>query len=327
MASKYFPNLHRRYFLMKNQIAIQMDKIEDIDYDFDTSFLIGYEAQKRNYKIFYYNPNNLIITDGIVQATGQYIRLKLDQDDYFEYTSENIKVDLKNFDFIFLRQDPPFDMNYITSTYILDLLPETTKVINNPTAVRNSTEKIFTFNFKEFMPTTIVTKDINEISNFLNNVEEIITKPLYGNGGVGIHKFNKKNFDSAVLEKYLDLPIMVQKYIEEIDQGDRRIILIDGEYYGSVARIPKEDNIKANFHAGGIANKTDLVFRDREIIEAVGPKLVENNLFFVGIDVIGDYLTEVNVTSPTGIKQINMLNNVNLEKVFWDKLEAKYKLV
>ena len=123
MGSKYFPNLQRRYFLMKNQIAIQMDKIEDIDYDFDTSFLIGYEAQKRNYKIFYYNPNNLIITDGIVQATGQYIRLKLDQDDYFEYTSENIKVDLKNFDFIFLRQDPPFDMNYITSTYINTFTP------------------------------------------------------------------------------------------------------------------------------------------------------------------------------------------------------------
>ena len=312
---------------MKKQIAIQMDKIESIDYEFDTSFLIGYEAQQRNYDIFYYNPNDLIIKNNNVQATGFYVKLNLDENDYFKYDSEKIKVDLKNYNFIFLRQDPPFDMNYITSTYILDLLPKTTKVINNPTAVRNATEKLFTFNFKEFMPPTIVTRNINDISKFLNNVEEIITKPLYGNGGVGIHRFNKQNFNPDILKKYLDLPIMIQKYIKEIDQGDRRIILIDGEYFGSVSRIPKDGDIKANFHAGGIPYKTDLVFRDKEIIDIIGPKLRKFDLFFVGIDVIGNYLTEINVTSPTGIKQINTLNNVRLEKVFWDKLEAKYKLV
>ena len=312
---------------MQSQIAIQMDNIETIDYEFDTSFLIAYEAQLRNYKIFYYNPDDLIIRNDNVQATGYYIKLNLDQNNYFKYTSDKITLDLKNLNFVFLRQDPPFDMNYITSTYILDLLPETTKVINNPTAVRNATEKLFTFNFKEFMPSTIVTKNINEIDNFLENVGEIITKPLYGNGGVGVHRFNKQNFKPEVLEQYLDLPIMAQKYIKEINQGDRRLILIDGEYCGSVARIPTDGNIKANFHAGGIAKKTDLVFRDREIIETIGPQLAKNNLFFVGIDIIGDYLTEINVTSPTGIKQINKLNNVNLEKVFWDKLEAKYKLV
>ncbi len=312
---------------MKNQIAIQMDNIETIDYNFDTSFLIGYEAQKRNYEIFYYNPNDLIIENGNIQATGNYLKLNLNQNNYYKYISNKIKVDLKNFRYIFLRQDPPFNMNYITSTYILDLLPETTTVINNPTAVRNATEKLFTFNFKEFMPPTIVTKNLNEIENFLNNVGDIITKPLYGNGGEGIHRFNKKNFNKLTIEKYLNLPIMVQKYIKEINQGDRRLIIIDGEYCGSVARIPKDGDIKANFHAGGIPIKTDLVFRDKEIIDVLGPKLKENNLFFVGIDIIGDFLTEVNVTSPTGIKQINMLNNVNLEKVFWDKLEAKYKLV
>ncbi len=312
---------------MNKQIAIQMDNIELIDYEFDTSFIIGYEAQQRSYKIFYYNPSELLINNGNVQASGYYIKLNLDQNDYYEYTSEKTKVDLKNFNFIFLRQDPPFDMNYITSTYILDLLPSTTKVINNPTAVRNATEKLFTFNFKNFMPTTIVTKNINEICNFLEHVGEIITKPLYGNGGLGIHRFNNQNFDPTIIEKYLELPIMVQKYIKEIDQGDRRLIIIDGEYCGSVARIPKDGDIKANFHAGGIPIKTDLVFRDKEIIDVVGPQLVKNGLFFVGIDIIGDYLTEVNVTSPTGIKQINTLNKVNLEKVFWDKLEAKYKLV
>ena len=312
---------------MQKQIAIQMDNIETIDFEFDTSFLIGYEAQQRNYKIFYYNPNDLIIQNGDVQANGQYVKLKLDENNYFEYTSNKITVDLKNFNFIFLRQDPPFNMNYITSTYILDLLPDSTKVINNPTAVRNATEKLFTFNFKKFMPPTIVTNNINEIENFLDKIGEIITKPLYGNGGVGIHRFNKQNFNPDDLKQYLDLPIMAQKYIKEINQGDRRLILIDGEYCGSVARIPKDGDIKANFHAGGKAKKTDLVFRDREIIESVGPQLAKNNLFFVGIDIIGDYLTEINVTSPTGIKQINTLNNVNLEKLFWDKLEAKYKLV
>ena len=312
---------------MQKQIAIQMDNIETIDFEFDTSFLIGFEAQQRNYKIFYYNPNDLIIQNGDVQANGQYVKLKIDENNYFEYTSKKITVDLKNFNFIFLRQDPPFNMNYITSTYILDLLPDSTKVINNPTAVRNATEKLFTFNFKKFMPPTIVTNNINEIENFLDKIGEIITKPLYGNGGVGIHRFNKQNFNADDLKQYLYLPIMAQKYIKEINQGDRRLILIDGEYCGSVARIPKDGDIKANFHAGGKAKKTDLVFRDREIIESVGPQLAKNNLFFVGIDIIGDYLTEINVTSPTGIKQINTLNNVNLEKLFWDKLEAKYKLV
>ena len=312
---------------MKKQIAIQMDKIESIDYEFDTSFLIGYEAQQRNYDIFYYNPSDLIIKNNNVKASGFYVKLNLDEKDYFNYISKKITLDLKIFKYIFLRQDPPFDMNYITTTYILDLLPNTTKVINNPTAVRNATEKLFTFNFKEFMPPTIVTRNINDIIIFLDNFDEIITKPLYGNGGAGIHRFNKQNFNRDILKQYLDLPIIIQKYIKEIDEGDRRLILIDGEYCGSVARIPKDGNIKANFHAGGIPSKTDLVFRDKEIIDKLGPKLRKNDLFFVGIDIIGDYLTEINVTSPTGIKQINTLNNVNLEKVFWDKLEAKYKLV
>ena len=312
---------------MKKQIAIQMDKIESIDYEFDTSFLIGYEAQLRNYKIFYYNPNNLKIKSGKVQAEGYFIKLKLNHKDYFKFTSEKIIVDLKDFNFIFLRQDPPFDMNYITSTYILDLLPETTNIINNSTSVRNATEKLFTFNFQKFMPPTIVTKNIDDINKFLDNFDDIITKPLYGNGGLGIHRFNKKNFNTDIVKQYLDLPIMVQKYIKEIDQGDRRLIFIDGEYHGSVARIPRDGDIKANFHAGGIPSKTGLVFRDAEIIDTLGPELRQKDLFFVGIDIIGDYLTEINVTSPTGIKQINALNNVCLEKVFWDKLEAKYKLV
>ena len=312
---------------MKKSVAIQMDSIEKIDYEFDTSFLIGYEAQERGYEIFYYNPKDLFINENIIQASGYFLELFLDENNYFKFKSEKIITKLENFQFIFLRQDPPFDMNYITSTYILDLLPSSTIVVNNPTAVRNSTEKLFTFNFKEFMPPTLVTKDLKIIEEFLNKEEDIITKPLYGNGGEGIHRFNKNNFNSETLQQYLHLPIMVQKFINEIEDGDRRIIFFDGEYHGSVARIPQDGNLKANFHAGGKARKTDLVYRDNEIVEILGPKIKEYNLFFVGIDVIGNYLTEINVTSPTGLKQINALNNVNLEKDFWDKLEAKYKLV
>ena len=312
---------------MNKKIAIQMDPIEKIDYEFDTSFLIAHEAQRRGYEIFYYNPKNLFIQNNIVKAKGNYIKLYLNEKKYFEYLSNKITLNLSDFIFVFLRQDPPFDMNYITSTYILDFLPDSTHVINNPTAVRNSTEKLYTFKFKEFMAPTIVSKDLDLIEEFLNLHKVIITKPLYGNGGIGIHKFTKESFDKEKLRSYLDLPLMVQKFIKEINLGDRRIIFIDGDYVGSVSRVPQVGEVKANFHAGGIPCKTELVFRDKQIIDKLGPELRKKNLFFVGIDVIGDYLTEINVTSPTGIKQINILNNVKLENLFWDKLEAKYKLV
>jgi len=312
------------------KIAIQMDKIEDIDINFDSSFLIGMEAQKRNYEIFYYNPQELLYIEGLIQANGYYIEFVENNTKHFKYLSKKILVNLQDFKYIFIRQDPPFDMNYITSTYLLDYLPSSTIVINNPTSVRNFSEKISAFQFKEFMPPTIVSQNIEIIKNFLISYEDIVTKPLYGNGGEGIYRYTiqdnkfKDIFQNLTI---LDEPLMVQKYIPEINEGDRRIILIDGEYVGSVARIPKKDSIKANFHAGGIAKKTGLVRRDEDICSALSKILRDNQLFFVGIDIIGDYLTEINVTSPTGMKQINALNNTNLEKIFWDKLETKYNLV
>ncbi len=313
---------------MNNKIAIQMDDINLIDYAFDSSFMIGLEGQKRNYKIFYYHPNDLFIDAGIVKAKGNYIELFEQDNNYFKFLSEKIEINLAEFKFIFLRQDPPFNMHYITSTYLLDCLPKSTIVINNPTAVRNCTEKILPFKFKEFMPPTLITQNVNDIAKFLDTYKDIITKPLYGNGGEGINRSNNGNLVGVDLaNEYLDIPLIAQKYIPEITQGDRRIIFFDGEYVGSVARIPIEGSIKANFHAGGIAKKTDLVFRDQKIIDAVGTELKELDLFFVGIDIIGNFLTEINVTSPTGIKQINKLNNVKLEQIFWDKLEAKYKIV
>ena len=313
---------------MKNKIAIQMDNIKTIDYDFDSSFVIGLEGQKRNYELFYYHPNDIFIDSGVVKAKGFFLELMDQKVNYFRFLSEKIEVKLEEFKFIFLRQDPPFNMHYITSTYLLDCLPKSTTVINNPAAVRNAAEKILPYKFKEFMPPTLISQRVEEIKIFFNRHKDIITKPLYGNGGEGIHRSKNEHIEGINIDReYLEMPIMAQKYIPEISEGDRRIIFFDGNYVGSVARIPSEGSIKANFHAGGSAKKTGLVFRDQQIIETLGSELQKLDLFFVGIDIIGDYLTEINVTSPTGIKQINKLNNVKLEQVFWDQLEAKYKIV
>ena len=312
------------------KIAIQMDRIEDIDINFDTSFLIGLEAKKRNYEIFYYNPQELIYNEGLIQANGYYVDLIENNIKYFKYLSKKILVNLEDFKFIFIRQDPPFDMNYITSTYLREYLPSSSVVVNNPTSIRNFSEKISAFEFKQFMPPTIISQNIQIIKNFLIDYKDIITKPLYGNGGEGVYRHSVQNNKLTDVYENLTMlkePIIAQKYIPEIKDGDRRLILIDGEYMGSVARIPMKDSIKANFHAGGAAKKIGLIRRDREICEALSKMLKENQLFFVGIDIIGDYLTEINVTSPTGMKQINHLNNTNLEIIFWDKLEIKYNLV
>ena len=313
---------------MNNKIAIQMDDIKTIDFDFDSSFIIGLEGQKRNYDLFYYHPDDLFIDQGEVKAKGFFLELFDQKINYYKFLSEKIEVKLEDFKFIFLRQDPPFNMHYITSTYILDCLPKSTKVINNPSSVRNAAEKILPFQFKEFMPPTLISQSVDEIKNFFKIHQDIITKPLYGNGGEGIQRSQDGFLEGIDIHSdYLEMPIMVQKYIPEICEGDRRIIFFDGDYVGSVARIPSKGSIKANFHAGGTAKKTGLVFRDQQIIQALGIELKKMDLFFVGIDVIGNYLTEINVTSPTGIKQINKLNNIKLEEVFWDKLEAKYKIV
>jgi len=315
---------------MKNKIAIQMDNIESIDLEFDSSFMIMLEAQKRNYSIFYYNPHELYYNEGVIQASGYYVKLNENDKKYFQYSSDKISVNLKDFNFLFIRQDPPFNMNYITSTYLLEYLPNSTIIVNNPTSVRNFSEKIFPFQFKEYMAPTIVSQNIDTLKAFLIKYEDIITKPLYGNGGEGIFRstIEEGSLKGINLDKkILDEPIMAQRFIPEIKDGDKRIILIDGEYAGSVTRIPLENNIKANFHAGGKPKKTNLKKRDEEICLALKQTLKDNELFFVGIDIIGDYLTEINVTSPTGIKQINQLNNAKIEKLFWDKLETKYNIV
>ena len=304
-----------------------MDLIEKIDFDYDSSFLLAIEAQKRGYEIFYYNPSDLEYKNSKIFASGFYIELFDNKNDYFKFISKKISINLDEFDVVLIRQDPPFDMNYISSTYLLEQLPSSTIVLNNPTSIRNCSEKIYPFQFREFMPPTIVTQNIDSIKRFLLENKDIVTKPLYGNGGEGIFRttINDKNLKGMdEKESIINEPIMVQKYIPEIVMGDRRIILIDGEYVGSVARIPQPNNLKANFHAGGKPQKTGLINRDKEICAKLKKDLKDKNLFLAGIDIIGNYLTEINVTSPTGLKQINELNNVNLEKIYWNKLEEKF---
>ena len=310
------------------KVAIQMDPIEKIDLDFDTSFLLAKEAQDRGYEIFYYNPKDLEYKNRSIFALGHFVELFNDKNKYYNYLSNKKEIfNLENADVILIRQDPPFDMNYITSTYLLEKLSSSTTILNNPSSIRNSSEKIYPLEFEKFMAPTIITQNIVTIKEFLLEHQDIVTKPLYGNGGEGIFRSRIENNKLQGIDESktnLNEPIIVQKYIPEIIEGDRRIILIDGEYAGSVARIPEKNNLKANFHAGGKPQKTELIRKDEEICNALSKDLKLKDLFLVGIDVIGDYLTEINVTSPTGLKQINLLNNIKLEKIYWDKLENKF---
>ena len=307
-------------------IAFQMDPWSTINPKADSTYMLALEAQKRGFKLFYYSPNNLSLDYGIVKAKGNFFSLHPGKKKFFQLQKTKV-INLDLMQVVLVRQDPPFNMNYITATYILENLTKKTLVINNPTHIRNYPEKLSMFAFKKIIPQTLVSSNIDEILQAHKKNKISIIKPLYGNGGEGIEKLDsnpKKN--KNIIQKLLNtykLPIIIQKYIKEIKLGDRRIILIDGEYVGSVARIPAKNSIKANFHAGGTAKKTNLVFRDKKICKTIGPFLKKNGLFFAGIDIIGNYLTEINVTSPTGIQEINRLNKTNIEKIFWDKIQRK----
>ena len=305
-----------------------MDPLEKLDLSGDSTFAIGLEAQKRKYNLFHFTPDHLFYKNKKVFAKAISLTLGVQNGhENFKYGKSETH-ELSKFDIILMRQDPPFDLAYITATHLLEKISKKTLIINNPYEVRNAPEKIFVTQFEHIMPKTMITRDVESIKLFRHKYKDIIIKPLYGNGGAGIIRSKDDELIGINIDcEYLEMPIMAQKYIPEISEGDRRIIFFDGDYVGSVARIPEEGSIKANFHAGGSAKKTGLVFRDQQIIDTLGKKLKKLDLFFVGIDIIGNYLTEINVTSPTGLKQINALNNVKLEKDFWDKLEAKYKLV
>ena len=310
------------------KIAIQMDPLESINIKSDSTYILSLEAQKRGHSLFHYLPENLIYENGRVSALGNVFKLFPNKKIFFK-KSKTQKIFLDDCDVVLVRQDPPFNMSYITATYLLEMVSDKTLILNDPKSIRDNPEKLSMFNFKNIIPPTLISKNIEQCFNFQKKYKKTIIKPLYGNGGEGISKLEGTN--TLLKRKILKLisrykqPIVIQKYLKEIKEGDRRIILIDGEYVGSVARIPKKGSVTANFHTGGSAKKVGLVRRDKKICSILKPFLKKNKLFFTGIDVIGNYLTEINVTSPTGIQEINKLNRVKLEEFFWDRVEKKLR--
>jgi len=310
---------------MSLRVAIQMDPIETVDINGDSTFVMGLEAQKRGHTLFHYHPKDLTMLDGRVVAYARPMTLKREHGNHFEL-GEAHWIDLQDdVDVILMRQDPPFDMAYITATHLLEHVHPQTLVVNNPAEVRNAPEKLFVTKFPDLMPPTLITSNKEQIERFRDTHKDIIVKPLFGNGGAGVFhiKPGDENLNSLI-EMFSELyrePIMVQAYLPDVRQGDKRIILIDGVAAGAVNRIPAEGEARSNMHVGGQAAKSDLTAREREICERIGPELKARGMIFVGIDVIGDYLTEINVTSPTGLQEINRFDGSCLESQIWDAIE------
>ena len=311
---------------MSLKVALQMDPIIDVDIDADSTFVIGMEAQKRGHELFYYHPDDLIYEDGRVMAVAQRLELRAELGNHCTLGTPEL-VDLSTLDVVWLRQDPPFDMAYLTTTYLLDMLPASTLVVNNPTAVRANPEKLYIARFPDLVPPTLVTRNVAHIKTFREKHQDIIVKPLYGNGGAGV--FHVKPDDEnlgSLLEMFLQgsrEPIIVQAYLKDVRQGDKRIILVDGEPVGAINRVPQEGEARSNMHAGGTPEPSKLTERDLQICAAIGGDLKARGLIFAGIDVIGNYLTEINVTSPTGLQEIRRFDGVALEEKIWDAIEAK----
>jgi glutathione synthase len=311
---------------MSLAVAIQMDPLETVDIDGDSSFALALEAQRRGHGLYHYLPRQLSYRQGRIVATARPFQVRREPGNHVAFGAPET-IDLATMDVILMRQDPPFDLAYISATHLLDRIHPQTLVVNDPHHVRNAPEKLFVTQFAELMPPTLITNELEEIKAFRREHKDIIVKPLYGNGGAGV--FHLKPGDTnlgslfEMFRAYLNEPVMVQRYIPEIRQGDKRVILIDGKPAGAVNRVPAAEETRANLHVGGRAEKAALTRRDHEICEMIGPTLHERGLIFVGIDVIGDWLTEINVTSPTGLQEIDRFDGVNLEGRIWDVVEGR----
>ena len=307
-------------------VAIQMDPMDGIDIEGDSTFVLALEAQKRGFALFHYLPNHLSFRDGRVIAKANPMAVRREQGNHFTL-GETQEIDLTLMDVVLMRQDPPFDMAYITATHILEHIMDDTLVVNNPISVRNAPEKMFVTHFEGVMPPTLITSDPDEIKKFRDEHDDIIIKPLYGNGGAGVFHLPPGDENmGALVEMFTESfrePMIVQRYVPDVRKGDKRIILIDGKVTGAINRVPAAGEARSNMHVGGRPEKSSLTVREQEICEAIGPVLEERGLIFVGIDVIGDYLTEINVTSPTGLQEINRFDGVNLEAQIWDAIESK----
>jgi glutathione synthase len=311
---------------MTLQIAIQMDPIESININADSTFVLALEAQKRGYTLYHYLPRKLTFREGRVTARAHSLKVRREQGRHFDLGPEQ-ELDLATMDVVLMRQDPPFDMAYITATHVLEHIHPKTLVVNDPVHVRNAPEKLFVTHFEGVMPPTLITADVEEIKAFRRHYNDIILKPLYGNGGAGVFHIRPDDENmGALLEIFTTTwrePVIVQRYVPEVRQGDKRIILVDGKAVGAINRVPAAGEARSNMHVGGRPEKTELTKREQEICDIIGPALKERGLIFTGIDVIGGYLTEINVTSPTGLQEINRFNGTALEADVWDAIERR----
>ncbi len=311
---------------MSLKVAIQMDPIGPIDIDADSTFRIAEEAQARGHTLFYYTPDKLAYREGKVVARGWPLTVRRAKDDHFAL-GEPAEVDLAEFDVVWLRQDPPFDMGYITTTHILDMVRDTTLVVNDPFWVRNYPEKLLVLDFPDLTPPTMIARDLGMLREFRAEHGDVILKPLYGNGGAGVFKLSKDDSNLASLhELFAGInrePLIMQKFLPDVSMGDKRVILVDGEPVGAINRVPAKGETRSNMHVGGRPEKVALTERDREICARIGPLLREKGQIFVGIDVIGKWLTEINVTSPTGIQELERFDGVNVTAKIWEAIEAR----
>jgi glutathione synthase len=311
---------------MSLKTAVQMDPIERINIRGDSTFALLLEAQTRGHKLSYYTPDRLAQLDGKVFATVQPLEVRDVAGDHFTL-GEAKRVALSEFDVLLLRQDPPFDLNYITSTHLLERIHPKTLVVNDPASVRNAPEKVFVTEFPQLMPPTLITRDLAEIKAFRAAHGDIVMKPLYGKGGEAVFRLQKEDLNFGSLYDLFAVTFreqwVVQKFLPEIKKGDKRIILVDGDYAGAVNRVPAADDLRSNMVRGGAPAATELTAREKEICKAIGPALRQRGLIFVGIDVIDGWLTEINVTSPTGIRAIKNLGGADCAAMIWDVIEKK----
>ncbi len=312
---------------MSLAVAIQMDPIADIDIEADSTFVLALEAQRRGHGLFHYLPQHLSFRDGRVYARARPLEVKREAGRHAALGAPQL-IDLATLDVVLMRQDPPFDMAYITATHLLEHVHPNTLVVNDPVHVRNAPEKLFITHFGPLMPPTLISSDRDEILDFRAEQRDIIVKPLFGNGGAGVFHISPEDENlNALLEMFTELyrePIIVQRYLPEVRGGDKRIILIDGTAAGAINRVPPPGEARANMHAGAKPEQAKLDLRDEEICDAIGPVLKERGLIFVGIDIIGGYMTEINVTSPTGLQEINRFDGVTLEADIWNAIEARF---
>lgn len=308
------------------KIAFQMDPIGAVDINADSSFRLAEEAQARGHSLFFYTPDHLAYQEGRITARGHDLIVQRVQGDHAHLGAER-EVDLADFDVIWLRQDPPFDMHYITSTHLLDRLRGHALVVNDPFWVRNYPEKLMVLDFPELTPPTTIARDLETIKAFKAKHGDVILKPLYGNGGAGVFRLdaNDRNLTSLheLFSGFSREPLIVQRFLPDVSKGDKRVILVDGVAVGAINRVPAAGETRSNMHVGGRPEKIGLTDRDREICAAIGPLLSKKGQIFVGIDVIGDYLTEINVTSPTGIQELERFDKANIAAKIWQAIEAR----